>query len=106
MVDTRHPAPPPPPAARPTQPAPPASAQHPAEPAKRDAPGKLPPVGSKDYIAGQPIDEEEQKKTEGDHDALMKAGEEKRKAAEAKAHRDDPKASHHDDPDKDKHTGR
>jgi hypothetical protein len=68
----------------------------PPSPPYTTEPGKLPPVGHKDYTAGQPIDEEERKKVEGEHDAKMKAGEDQRKAAEAKGH--DPVA------DKDKDT--
>jgi len=44
----------------------------------------LAPPGSRDYVAGQPIDEAEQKKVEGEHDAQMKAAEEQRKKEEAK----------------------
>jgi hypothetical protein len=83
----QHPDPSPP---RPAQPqtqhvAPPPD--HPP-PSHTTEPSKLPPVGHKDYTAGQPIDEEEQKKVESEHDAKIKAGEEQRKAAEAKAHHD------------------
>ena len=98
MADNKHPAPPPPPPRQSSPPAPPPKpaqphdeAKHPERSPYATEPGKLPPVGSRDYVAGQPIDEEEQKKVEGEHDAKMKAAEDQRKAAEAKAHHDEKK---------------
>jgi hypothetical protein len=43
----------------------------------------LPPVGSRDYVAGQPVDEEEQKKVDGEHAAKLKAADEAARKAEA-----------------------
>ena len=58
------------------------SPDKPAPPHGKEPP--LAPPGSRDYVAGQPIDEEEQKKVEGEHDALVKSAEEARKKEEAK----------------------
>lgn len=61
-------------------------AAHQATPPAREPDKKMPdlaPPGSAGYVAGQPIDKEEQAKTEAEHDAKMKAGEESRKKAEA-----------------------
>jgi hypothetical protein len=44
----------------------------------------LAPQGSREYIAGQPVDEEEQAKTEAEAAAKKKANEDAVKAAEAK----------------------
>jgi hypothetical protein len=76
MVDTKQPAP----AAKP--------AEH--EQAKaplthspyETKPAPLPPQGSKDYVAGQPVDEEEQRKVDGEHDAKLKAAAEEARKAE------------------------
>jgi hypothetical protein len=57
-------------------------APHAPPPHDKDPP--LAPPGSRDYVAGQPADEAEQAKVEGEHDALMKAAEEQRKKEEAK----------------------
>jgi hypothetical protein len=80
MVDNKHTPPPP------AQPAKPADeqAKSPHSPYETK-PGPLPPVGSRDYVAGQPIDEEEQRKVEGEHDAKLKAAQEEARKAEAKA---------------------
>jgi hypothetical protein len=56
----------------------------PHAPPSHDKDPPLAPQGSRDYVAGQPIDKEEQAKTEGEHDAQMKAAEEQRKKEEAK----------------------
>jgi hypothetical protein len=76
MVDTKAPPPPAHPAT--TKPAEP---HNPYE-AK---PAPLPPVGSKDYVAGQPIDEEEQRKVDGEHEAKLKAAAEEARKNEQKA---------------------
>ena len=59
-------------------------ANPPDKPAPHDKEPPLAPPGSRDYVAGQPIDEAEQAKVESEHDARMKAAEEARKKEEAK----------------------
>jgi hypothetical protein len=85
VVDNKHTPPPPPPRPSPPQQKTPddqAKAPHSPYEAK---PGPLPPVGSRDYVAGQPIDEEEQHKVDSEHEAKLKAAAEAERKAEAKA---------------------
>jgi hypothetical protein len=80
MPDNKHPTTPPP--AQPAKPAEPATPTRSPYEAK---PNPLPPVGSRDYVAGQPIDEEEQRKVDGEHEAKLKAAQEEARKAEQKA---------------------
>jgi hypothetical protein len=85
-TDTKHPTPPPPPSQTPPHAAPAAPGADTSRHSPYETkPSPLPPVGSRDYVAGQPIDEEEQKKVDGEHEAKLKAAEEAQRKAEAKA---------------------
>jgi hypothetical protein len=77
MVDQKHTPPQQPAPVTKEPPAPPPSQQYVAET------HPLPPVGSRDYVAGQPIDEEEQRKVDGERAAKLKAADEAARKAEA-----------------------
>jgi hypothetical protein len=73
----------------PNQPAgtkPPEPPKAPATPPPSQAyaaePRPLAPAGSRDYVAGQPVDEEEQKKVDDEHAAKLKAADEAARKAE------------------------
>jgi hypothetical protein len=80
MTNSKPPEPP-----RPSHATPPVPPAQPPHSPYTTEPSKLPPVGSKDYVAGQPTDEEEQRKVEGEHDAKIKAAEEQARKAEQAA---------------------
>ena len=99
----------------PQPPAPPAKPQQPAQPAKPHSPSQsapatpaseqrtppqkyerpLPQPGDKDYVAGQPIDEEEANKVEKEQDERYAAGQ--KAAQEVEAKRRDEDKSHEKD---------
>lgn len=53
----------------------------------------LPKPGDRDYVAGQPIDEEEAKKTEDAEKARLEAGQKAVREAEARAKAQPPQAA-------------
>jgi hypothetical protein len=101
MVMPNHPQPPAPPA-RPPQPAQPAKpsspppsglATEPQPPQKYDRP--LPQPGDKDYVVGQPIDDEEADKVEKEQNERFAAAQ--KSAHEAEARRRDEEKGHEKD---------
>ena len=66
----------------PVQPARHAESQEEAEKRQHEKEGKVPPPGSRDYVAGQPVSEEERAETEGEADRLAKYGDAQHKLTE------------------------